>query len=268
MLSSTGKFLALAMVLMLALTPVMADEHLNETEDDSDEEEIEDEENETEEEAEQEEDETDDDSEMDGTDNSTELTITKSEAEETARNALSDNIWELESSSTHEEDGYYRFRFIVSGEDAEAEVRVDGSSGEIFRYEEELEKETEEDENESESEVEEIERVEVQNLEQAKQRIEELRGMVMDLRREAAETEDSESERELDVERRNGETEIEVEQESGEQETEAEIERRGPPENRGPSQNARDAVNGTPGNEQAQQRRPGFVSNFLSGFFS
>ena len=78
---------------------------------------------------------------IDGTDNSTELVIEKSVAEETARNALSDNNWTLERSSTHEEDGFYRFRFMIEGEDAEAEVRVDGSSGQPFRVEEEIESE-------------------------------------------------------------------------------------------------------------------------------
>lgn len=289
MVSSKGKFLALAMALMLALTPVMADEHLDETDEDdpdvpedtSDEEENED--NETEEKAEEQEEE---DSEIDGTDNSTALSIDRSEAEEIARNSLSENNWTLEDSSTEEEDGYYKFEFVVKGEDAEAEVRVDGSSGEIFRHEEELEKETE-DEEKNESEAEELERVEVQNLEQAKERIGELRKMVINLREEVAglEAEDSESDSETEVEfeRQNGETEAEAEKDSNGQETEAEMEREryenrtdteaefeteGPPEDRGSSQNARDSVNGTPGNEQAQEKRPGFVSNFLNRFFN
>lgn len=252
MISGKGKWLVLAVVLMLALAPAAADDHLNETEDDS--EELE--ENETEEEdAELEENETEDDSDIDGTDNSTELTVEKAEAERTARSVLSDNEWELDVSSTHEKDGYYRFRFVVSGEDAEAEVRVDGSSGEVFRYEEELEREAGE-------EVEELEKVEVQNLEQARQRISELRGMVMDLRREVAElkAERSGSEAEIEFKRENGETELEAKKEAGEREAEVEM--------KGPNKNARENVNGTPGSDQAERNRPGFVSRMLSGFFS
>jgi len=125
--------LVLATVLMLATAPAMADDHLNETEnnsdstpeDDSDIEEVEDE----------------NESETDGTDNSTELTVSEQEAERTALAALSDNNWTVEDSSIDEENGYYEFEFVISGEEAEAEVRVDGSSGELFRLKEELEQE-------------------------------------------------------------------------------------------------------------------------------
>ena len=259
----------LASVLMLAVAPAIAHEgHPDDNVDDSDEPEnhsdIE------EDEDMHEEDERDQhhegaNSEMDGTDNSTAIEIGESEAFIEAGNSLSENNWTLEDSSTHEEDGYYEFEFVVEGEDAEAEVRVDGSSGEVFRHEEDLEKE-------SEDEAEDLERVEVQNLEQAKERIEKLRGMVIELRKEVVELEGGESETEAEFERREGssesedehgqETEAEVEHESGETETEAEVEREGP------SEEARENVNGTPGNDQAEDNRPGFVSRMLGGFFS
>lgn len=227
---SAGKVLAFAAILMMVVAPAMADQHLNET----------------------------DDSEIDGTDNSTELLINQSNAEETARQALSDNNWTLEDSSVDEENGYYKFEF-TSGE-SEAEVRVDGSSGEIFRQEEEHESS---DEDSEESGVEELERVEVQNLEQARERINELRTMVMDLRRQVAELEAEESSRgngaEVEIERDDGEVSVEGETPNG-TEFEAESER-------GPNENAEENINGTPGSEQAQQNRPGFVSRMLSGFF-
>jgi hypothetical protein len=213
---------------------------------------------------------------IDGTDDSTELAIEKSVAEETARNALSDNNWTLERSSTHEEDGFYRFRFIIEGQDAEAEVRVDGSSGEPFRLEEEIESES--------SEVNDVEKVQVEDMQEARDRIGELREQVMELRRQLAEVQgqNTETEREVEVRRRNGETEVEAELESNgtdtevdaeverrENETEAdvEVEREGPPADVNASANAQGSVNGTPGGDQAQENRPGFVSQLLGGIF-
>jgi hypothetical protein len=212
---------------------------------------------------------------IDGTDDSTELAIEESVAEETARNALSDNNWALERSSTHEEDGFYRFRFVIEGQDAEAEVRVDGSSGEPFRLEEEIESES--------SEVNDVEKVQVENMEEARDRISELREQVMELRRQLAEAQgqNTETEREVEIQRRNGETEVEAELEANgtetevdaeverrENETEAEeVEREGPPAEVNASADAQGSVNGTPGSDQAQENRPGFVSQLLGGIF-
>jgi|GEM_PF-608080 hypothetical protein len=255
----SGKFLVLATVLMLVAAPTMADDHLNETDEDSEEDHIHGEDTHTH----------DDDSDIDGTDNSTEITVSEQEANRIARKSLSNNNWALEESDVDEGDGYYEFEFVIRGQEAEAEVSVDGSSGEIFHLEEELEQE-------KEDRVEMPERESVQNLERARERITELREQVRELKLRVAELEGERSDlpdeasdraeeaRDREVERdfeRDGEdTEVEVEAEDGDRELEVEAE--------GPNQNAQENVNGTPRSEQAQQRRPGFVSRMLSGFFN
>ena len=72
------------------------------------------------------------------------ITVAQTDALETARTALGsphEGSWTLERASVHEEDGYYRFEFVLTGANAsgEAEVRVDGSSGRVFRLESEIE---------------------------------------------------------------------------------------------------------------------------------
>lgn len=71
------------------------------------------------------------------------ITVSGSAALETARAALSAQAgpWALEKSSVHPEDGYYKFEFGFrsANETGEAEVRVDGSTGAVFRLEEEVE---------------------------------------------------------------------------------------------------------------------------------
>jgi hypothetical protein len=240
------------------------EEQENETED---EQENEMEENETEEnEAEEQ--------EADGTDTSTALTVSESDARNIARQSLSDNNWVLEESSVEEDEGYYRFRYIIQGTDSEAEVRIDGSSGEIFRREEELEPENQQ--------IEQVETAQVTSLQEARDRIRDLRETVTELRREnarlrsagprgpAESAEDGGREREVEVRRGPNETEVEaeaevngsevgVEAERTEDGAEAEVEvegRQGPPEREQ-----------TPGSDTARQNRPGFVNRVLSGIF-
>lgn len=73
------------------------------------------------------------------------LTVPQEDALTAAREALSkqDGNWTLTRASVHEESGYYRFAFglAMAGESGEAEVRVDGSSGDVVRLEEEIERE-------------------------------------------------------------------------------------------------------------------------------
>jgi len=91
-------------------------------------------------------------------DGSTNLTVSQSAALETARGALSSPTnasWTLQKASIHEDSGYYKFEFGFETADrtGEAEVRVDGSSGEVFRIEEAVEPtddETEERDDETE----------------------------------------------------------------------------------------------------------------------
>lgn len=82
-------------------------------------------------------------------DDSLDLAIGQDAALTTARGALSDapGNWTLVESSVHEEDGQYRFEFALRTPDrtGETEVRVDGSSGDVVRLEEELEPRDDED---------------------------------------------------------------------------------------------------------------------------
>jgi hypothetical protein len=78
-------------------------------------------------------------------------TVDQATALETARASLSEQAgnWTLARASVHPESGYYRFEFSLrtGNETGEAEVRVDGSTGEVFRLEEEIER-REDDEGE------------------------------------------------------------------------------------------------------------------------
>ncbi|MEF8784115.1 MAG: hypothetical protein V5A54_13640, partial [Haloarculaceae archaeon] len=89
------------------------------------------------------------------------LAVSQEDALKTARDALSkqDGNWTLTRASIHEESGYYRFAFglAMTGESGEAEVRVDGSSGDVVRLEEEIEREEDEDDREEDDEIDERE---------------------------------------------------------------------------------------------------------------
>lgn len=96
--------------------------------------------------------------------------------------------------------------------------------------------------------------MEPQNLEEAKQRIDELQSLVTQLRERV---------QELERERNRERNRTNVTERPEDNST------RGP-ENRtdgGPAEPARENVNGTPGSETAQENRPGFVSRLLRGLF-
>lgn len=82
------------------------------------------------------------------------LTVPQDSALQTARDALTPGNWTLTKSSVHSDSGFYKFEFALrdSNRTGEAEVRVDGSSGVVFRLEVELETP---DEADDEDEVEE-----------------------------------------------------------------------------------------------------------------
>nr|WP_265109756.1 DUF4198 domain-containing protein [Halosolutus halophilus] len=87
------------------------------------------------------------------------ITVTQSAALETARGALStptNGDWELTESEVSQDEGAYEFEFALrnaSNLSGEAEVSVDGSSGELFALEEEIEpREDEDEEDESDDE--------------------------------------------------------------------------------------------------------------------
>lgn len=93
------------------------------------------------------------------------ITVSGASALTTARSALSaqPGQWRLLKASVHPDEGYYQFEFgfHTANETGEAEVRVDGSSGDVFRIEEEIEpvedEETERDELENETDDDEVE---------------------------------------------------------------------------------------------------------------
>ncbi|PSP76957.1 hypothetical protein BRC81_11480 [Halobacteriales archaeon QS_1_68_20] len=92
------------------------------------------------------------------------ITVNQSAALETARAALSDQngTWHLTRASVHPESGYLKFEFVYdsNGTTGEAEVRIDGSTGEVFRLEEEIEPgdddHEEEDDEHEDDEVDEL----------------------------------------------------------------------------------------------------------------
>lgn len=70
------------------------------------------------------------------------ITVAQDAALRTARAALPPGEWILGKASVHPDDGYYKFEFGRQTHNAtgEAEVRVDGSSGDVFRLEVENER--------------------------------------------------------------------------------------------------------------------------------
>lgn len=87
------------------------------------------------------------------------ITVNQSAALDTARAALStpeNGTWTLTEAKIKQDEGAYEFAFVLRGapnQTGEAEVSVDGSSGEVFSLEEEIERrdaEDEEDENDEE----------------------------------------------------------------------------------------------------------------------
>lgn len=89
-------------------------------------------------------------------DDSTNLTVSQSDALDTARSSLSDanGTWVLSGSGVDREDGIYSFAFRLDGNttEGEAEITVDGSSGEIVSLEEEIEPRGEADDADEEAE--------------------------------------------------------------------------------------------------------------------
>ena len=78
------------------------------------------------------------------------LNVSVSEARNAADAALEEppqGSWTLVEGDAHEEDNYYEFEYTFASADysGEAEIRVDGSSGEVFRYEQDIERENEDE---------------------------------------------------------------------------------------------------------------------------
>jgi hypothetical protein len=131
------------------------------------------------EEAEQEEEPEQESQERDEEENATSLTVPESEAGDIAASTLSDRNWTLEDITIEEEEAYYELEYTVRGTGSEAEVRIDGSSGDVLRREEDIEQETEPENPQVDQAS-----VQASSLEQARERIQELRETVTELRRE------------------------------------------------------------------------------------
>jgi hypothetical protein len=84
------------------------------------------------------------------------ITVSQADALDTARAALStpeNGSWTLTEAKIKQDEGAYEFAFVLRGADnqtGEAEVSVDGSSGEVFSLEEEIERRDAEDEEDDE----------------------------------------------------------------------------------------------------------------------
>ena len=84
------------------------------------------------------------------------ITVSQADALDMARAALStpeNGTWTLTEAKVKQDEGAYEFAFVLRGaanQTGEAEVSVDGSSGEVFKLEEEIEARGEEDEEEAE----------------------------------------------------------------------------------------------------------------------
>jgi len=88
-------------------------------------------------------------------DGNSSLVVAQSDALSTARDALSaGDDWTVTRASVHEGPGHYRFEFRLDAarETGEARVRIDGSSGNVLRVEEEVERVDPEDRDEADGE--------------------------------------------------------------------------------------------------------------------
>lgn len=208
--------------------------------------------------------------------------ITESEAQTAAEAELPDGIWALEEVEL--DDDVYEFEFILENDAGEAEISVNAVTGSIISVEIERENEEEreerdtDEEQETEEEREERGDANASTLEEAREQITELREEIRELRSTIAELRrnnnatserelpDQASERAQEARERRGPPEtlprgqgaVEVEVDGNETEVEVEAERRGP------SQQARENINGTPGQNSS---RPGFVTRMLQRMF-
>ncbi len=229
------------------------------------------------EEAEQEEEPEQEPQERNEEENATSLTVPESEARDIAASTLSDRNWTLEDISTEEEEAYYELEYAVENTESEAEVRIDGSSGDVLRREEDIERETEPEEPQVDPAS-----VQASSLEQARERIQELRETVTELRRENARLRSAQSgqvpdaaeaenpEREIESRRGPNGTEVETEVDGNNVEVEAEGQVNGTEveiEAEGELEGSPFERNQTPGSDTARENRPGFVSQVLGGIF-
>ena len=95
-------------------------------------------------------------------DESAHTSVSLSDARTTADDALttpSQGHWELVEGDAHEGDSYYKFEYTLVNADypGEAEIRVDGTTGDVTRYEQDIERQEASEEREEQSEQEEQE---------------------------------------------------------------------------------------------------------------
>lgn len=113
----------------------------------------------------------------------------------------------------------------------------------------------------------------VQNLEEARERLERANTMISNLQDRVQELE---QQLEMSQERRRAENISNISERQQQRDEEQGRERNatnmnksnnGTSGDRGPSEEARENINGTPGSEQARENRPGFVNQLLQGLF-
>ncbi|MFT4922766.1 MAG: hypothetical protein ACI8XM_001985 [Haloarculaceae archaeon] len=89
---------------------------------------------------------------IDGVDDDTSFSVSQKDARTTADEAVpapETGSWSLTEISVHEADGYYEYEYALvnASSPGEAEVRVDGSTGDVFRFEQEIESDEEPEED-------------------------------------------------------------------------------------------------------------------------
>lgn len=188
----------------------------------------------------------------------TEYIVTEDEAIDLARDALNSTGWEVEE--VEREDRVYEVE--LRKDNVEAEVRVDGTNGEILRTEQETEEADDSDSDEADEEDQNAS--DVENLEEARSLIAELREEIRELREELRELRE---ERDEDAREKRGNSANAPGQnrDAGRPDN---IERPSDAGNNNetPAQAARDNIDDIPGGENSN--RPGFVTRMLRAMFN
>ncbi|QLG50477.1 DUF7096 domain-containing protein [Natrinema halophilum] len=157
------------------------------------------------------------------------ISVSQSTALQTARKAIATpetGDWQHVESSVKDHEGAYEFEFALRNapdQTGEAEVRVDGSSGKVYKLEEEIEARDGDDEDEDEREDDD-EREDEDEREDDDEREDEDEETETETENEETETEteNEETEAETETETEDEETEAETETETEDEETETE----------------------------------------------
>lgn len=196
-----------------------------------------------------------------GTDESTAFEISETDAERISRETLSDRNWRLEEITDDQEYGYYRLYFSLSNPRGEARVRVDASSGEVFEVAKKVKTSKEdsvagkeEERNQSEDQI--------QNMEEARRVIAELRSENRYLKERLADTENK-----TQKNRSTNNTEVYRKDEVDEdRDNKTEVDKANNYSNKGSLQNSTSRAQNRRGNI-AQGQNKGFFTRIFEGLF-